>query len=76
MEIPKTRLYIRQEYNHQLQVTYESKYLSKPLIPEWYYPREHKYPIRELVDSLCRDGTEAQYIQYLSKSRITSPKIH
>ena len=29
--------------------------------------------IRESVDSLCRDGTDAQYIQYLSKSRITSP---
>ena len=29
--------------------------------------------IRELVDSLCRDGADAQYMQYLSKSRITSP---
>ena len=30
--------------------------------------------IRESVDSLCRDGADAQYMQYLSKSRITSPK--
>ena len=30
--------------------------------------------IRESVDSLCRDGADAQYIQYLSKSRITSPQ--
>ena len=30
--------------------------------------------IRESVDSLCRDGAEAQYIQYLSKSRIISHK--
>ena len=28
--------------------------------------------IRESVDSLCRDGADAQYMQYLSKSRITS----
>ena len=26
--------------------------------------------IRELVDSLCRDGADVQYMQYLSKSRI------
>ena len=32
--------------------------------------------IRESVDSLCRDGADAQYMQYLSKSRITSPQIH
>ena len=31
--------------------------------------------IRESVDSLCRDGADAQYMQYLSKSRITSPQI-
>ena len=31
--------------------------------------------IGESVDSLCRDGADAQYIQYLSKSRITSPQI-
>ena len=41
--------------------------------------------IRESVDSLCRDGANAQYMQYLSKSRIymqylsksriTSPQI-
>ena len=30
--------------------------------------------IRESVDSLCRDGADAQYMQYLSKSRITSPQ--
>ena len=29
------------------------------------------YVIRESVDSLCRDGADAQYMQYLSKSRIT-----
>ena len=34
-----------------------------------------KFIIRESVDSLCRDGADAQYMQYLSKSRITSPKI-
>ena len=27
--------------------------------------------IRESADSLCRDGADAQYMQYLSKSRIT-----
>ena len=32
--------------------------------------------IRESVDSLCRDGADAQYMQYLSKSRITSPQTH
>ena len=30
--------------------------------------------IRESVDSLCRDGADAQYMQYLSKIRITSPQ--
>ena len=30
--------------------------------------------IRESVDSLCRDGADAQYMQYLSKSRITPPQ--
>ena len=30
---------------------------------------------RESVDSLGRDGADAQYMQYLSKSRITSPQI-
>ena len=29
----------------------------------------------ESVDSLCRDGADAQYMQYLSKSHITSPQI-
>ena len=32
------------------------------------------YLIRESVDSLCRDGADAQYMQYLSKSSITSPQ--
>ena len=32
--------------------------------------------VRELVDSLCRDGADAQHMQYLRKSRITSPQIH
>ena len=31
--------------------------------------------IRESVDSLCRDGADVQYMQYLSKSRIPSPQI-
>jgi len=31
--------------------------------------------IRESVDSLCRIGANAQYMQYLSKSRITLPQI-
>ena len=31
--------------------------------------------IRESVDSLCRDGADAQYMQYLSKSPITSTQI-
>ena len=31
--------------------------------------------IRESVDSLRRDGPDAQYMQYLSKSRITSTQI-
>ena len=35
---------------------------------------ECKAYIRESVDSLCRDGADAQYMQYLSKSRITSPQ--
>ena len=34
----------------------------------------HLLGIRESVDSLCRDGADAQYMQYLSKSRITSPQ--
>ena len=33
-----------------------------------------KLYIRESVDSLCRDGADMQYMQYLSKSRITSPQ--
>ena len=32
--------------------------------------------IRESVDSLCRDGANAQYMQYLSKSRITVHHKH
>ena len=31
--------------------------------------------IRESVDSLCRDGADAQYMQYLRKSRIISLQI-
>ena len=30
--------------------------------------------IRESVDSVCKDGTDAQYMQYLNKNRITSPQ--
>ena len=36
-----------------------------------------RLPIRDSVDSLCRDGADAQYMQYLNKtakSRITSPQ--
>ena len=33
------------------------------------------YGIRESVDSLCRIGADTQYMQYLSKIRITSPQI-
>ena len=32
--------------------------------------------IRESVDSLCRDGANAPYRQYSSKSHITSPQTH
>ena len=32
------------------------------------------HAIRESVDSLCRDGADVQYMQYLSKSHITSPQ--
>ena len=31
--------------------------------------------VRESVDSLCRDGGNAQYMQYLSKSRINAQSI-
>ena len=32
--------------------------------------------IRELVNSLRRDGADAQYMQYLTKCRISSPQIY
>ena len=32
----------------------------------------HVMHIRKSVDSLCRNGTDAQYMQYLSKCRITN----
>ena len=32
--------------------------------------------IRELVDSLYRDGADMQYIQYLSKGYATQPRMH
>ena len=32
--------------------------------------------ISESVDSLCRDGADTQYMQYLRKSCIISPQIH
>ena len=35
----------------------------------------YTHTIRESVDSLCRDGADTQYMQYLSKCRITSPQI-
>ena len=34
----------------------------------------HKVYIRESVDSLCRDGADAPYMQYLSKSHIKHAK--
>ena len=40
-----------------------------------FFQADANYIIRESVDSLCRDGADAQYMQYLSKSRITSPQI-
>ena len=33
------------------------------------------YMYQRVGDSLCRDGADAQYMQYLRKSRITSPSI-
>ena len=42
-----------------------------------HFPCHHTYHthgmcinIRESVESLCRDGADVQYMQYLSKSRI------
>ena len=44
-------------------------------ITDFYMGLPHMYNyIRESVDSLCRDGADAQYMQYLSKSHITSPQ--
>ena len=37
-----------------------------------HFMQSDYYYIKELVDSLCRDGADAQYMQYLSNSRITS----
>ena len=34
------------------------------------FHQSHTFTIRESVDSLCRDGADAQYMQYLSKCRI------
>ena len=31
---------------------------------------------RESVDFLCRDGADTQYMQYLSKTHVTSPQTH
>ena len=42
---------------------------------QFWWCTENIY-IRELADSLCRDGADTQYMQYLSKSHITSPQIH
>ena len=47
-----------------------------PVGVSWHSDGKNVYlthTIRESVDSLCRDGADAQYMQYLSKSRITSP---
>ena len=48
---------------------------TKPLQIDRYteFPRQNGI-IRESVDSLCRDGANMQYMQYLGKSRITSPQ--
>ena len=40
------------------------------------YPVRHVATIRESVDSLYRDGADAQYMQYLSKSQETQPRMH
>ena len=44
----------------------------------WYCTKETRHwflqVIRESVDSLCRDGADTQYMQYLSQSCITSPQ--
>ena len=42
--------------------------------PNLKFDGANVYIIRESVDSLCRDGADTQYMQYLSKSRITSPQ--
>ena len=46
--------------------------LSKPTVGSWMV--DFLY-IKELVDSLCKIGADAQYMQYLSKSHITPPQI-
>ena len=60
-------LYVRGSYQYSWQV-----HVVQPLSHR--SARELNRLIRESVDSLCRDGADAQYMQYLSKSRITSPQ--
>ena len=60
----------------QRSLTKATEKSNRWLIPFLCQPSvELVYNIRESVDSLCRDGADAQYMQYLSKSRITSPQL-
>ena len=45
------------------------------MLPMYMASCDFEMLIRESVDSLCRDGANAQYMQYLSKNRLTSPQI-
>ena len=45
----------------------------------WFYHASwplHKVHISKSVDSLCRDGADAQYMQYLSQNCTTSLKVY
>ena len=44
-------------------------------LPIEFHPQFVSLLIRESVNSLCRDGADAQYMQYLGKCHITSPQI-
>ena len=52
-------------------LTYAVTYSAGPI---QFCFRRACHDIRDSVDSRCRDGADAQYMQYLSKSRITSPQ--
>ena len=62
-------------------VCYHNSLFSLSCLPRWHHDLCTSGEeigvmglIRESIDSLCRDGTDAQYMQYLSTSRITSPQ--